>query len=255
MNSTDYHLLKSHISKSALDVFHESPYKYWWKYLSGKYVEETTKTFDFGKASHGFVLEPNKWNEEFVVSPTFKGDGSMKRRENFKETHSDKTIISMSEYETLKRMRDVLENDRTVRDLLFVSDKIVEKSFFWQNPETGIFCKCRPDQISKQIIGLDYKTTEDASTNGFPYHAKKYRYRNQAAIYSEGLLHNGIELDAFIFIAQEKKPPYLVNYFYATNDTLANGRESFLKDLEDLKICRETNTWPMYGNDIKPLEL
>jgi hypothetical protein len=103
MNSTDYHLLKSHISKSALDVFHESPYKYWWKYLSGKYVEEPTKTFDFGKASHGFVLEPNKWNEEFVVSPTFKGDGSMKRRENFKETHSDKTIISMSEYETLSR--------------------------------------------------------------------------------------------------------------------------------------------------------
>lgn len=255
MTSDQYHLLKSHVSKSSLDVFRQSPYLYWWKYLSGKYKYDSTKTFDFGKAAHGFVLEPNKWNEEFVISPTFKGEGSMKKRDNFKETHSDKTIISMSEYETLKEMRGVLENDRTVRDLLFISDKIVEQSYFWQNPETGIFCKCRPDQISKGIIGLDYKTTEDASTNGFPYHAKKYGYNRQAAIYSEGLLHNGIELDAFIFIAQEKKPPYLVNCFYATNNTLANGREQFLQDLNDLKVCRETNTWPMFGNDIKPLDI
>ncbi len=60
-----------------------------------------------------------------------------------------------------------------------------ESSIYWEDPETGILCRCRPDKIIPEFHWImDVKTTADIQRFKTAYY--DYRYHVQDAFYSDG---------------------------------------------------------------------
>ena len=136
-----------------------------------------------------------------------------------------------------------------------------EKSFFWTDEETGIPCKCRPDsfgQIKDKYICVDLKTTNDAETDKFMRDALKFGYDVQAYHYCRGLENAYKKPFKFIFIAQEKTAPYLVNVLEADDYFMKSGEELTNDLLKKYKKAVETDVWEGYmgkGSGINSLSV
>lgn len=250
-----YHADTSRISKSGLDLINKCPAKYFEKYLNpNAEPEKRTEALIEGNAFHVLSLEPEIFPHHFVVKPDFKGHGSVARREAFEAENKDKEIISMDTWVKISRMRNSLISHPVAKELLSLG--LAEQTVLWTDELTGAPCKSRHDwfNIPHKFI-VDLKSTEDASDAEFARSAFKYRYHVQAAFYLDGAIANGMDPKGFVFIAVEKKPPFLVNVFYADDDFIEAGRQQYLQDLETYARCVSTGRWPGYDVRIKPLSL
>lgn len=209
---------------------------------------ELTPSLVFGSAVHKYILEPEEFNNEYAVLPN-----SIDRRtkagkaayDAFWEENGDKNLISNDDMIIITKMADVVKNNIFVKRLL---EGEHETSFFWDDELTGEKCKCRPDCITKvgeQYVIVDYKTTDNAETEAFRSSSIKYGYDLQAGMYLEGVkVNTGLDC-VFIFIAQEKKPPYAVNILQADEFMVKEGQRLFHDLLGIYHECRITNNW--YG--------
>ena len=103
---------------------------------------------------------------------------------------------------------------------------------------------------------VDLKTTEDASPAGFSKSCAKYRYHVQAASYSEGYRQiTGEYVKAFVFVAQEKTPPYAVATYTLSAESLLEGEIQYNKNLATYTECMLKEKWPAYSDDIEELSL
>lgn len=250
-----YHSDVSRISKSGLDLIAKAPALYYERYLnSERQREKTTPALVEGNAFHVITLEFSKFAHYFVVKPKFSGSGSVAKSEAFDIEHADKSIITMEQYNKVSRMRDAVMKHPIASQLL--RNGVAERTLKWQDIETGALCKCRQDWYDNDSnFIVDLKSTEDASQRGFEGSSYKYRYHVQAPMYFDGSLANGITPNGFIFIAVEKSPPYLVNVFYATEEMMQFGRQTYRSDLNVYLDCKENNHWPGYDPQAKPLNL
>ena len=184
-----------------------------WKYYHDHPDDSDTDALQFGRAYHKLMLEPDDFDNEFIVSPKFdrRTKEGKAAYEEFLKKADGKEVINEETYQTLLEMRVALYDTPFVK-LLIKGEH--EKSFFWTDPESGIKCKCRPDsfgQIKGQYVAIDLKTTNDAETDKFMKDALKFGYDIQAAHYTEGLEKTYEKPFKFIFIAQEKTSLKLTN--------------------------------------------
>lgn len=247
MTNAEYRQMEG-ISASDLKQMSKSMAHY--KY-SKENPQEDTPAFLFGRSYHKYVLEPSTFYDEFIVAPTF--DRRTKEgKENyakFLEESEGKDVITEDMFQTICDMREALYATPFAKKLLYGEH---EKSFFWTDEETGIECKCRPDsygKVGKQHICVDLKTTDCAETDTFMRNSIKFGYDTQASHYTQGLKANFGEDFKFIFVAQEKKPPYLVNILEADDYFMQSGKEVRRALLEQYKECVETGNYPGYMID------
>lgn len=253
LTNESYHKDTKYVSKSGLDLVNRAPALYYHKYLDpNKPKEEFNEAFLVGGAFHTFVLEPHLLATEYVVMPDYKGVGSMAKKDEFKRRNATKNIIPHSIYMQIDGMtKSVLSHP--IASKLFTGG-IAEQTHVWIDKDTGVMCKCRPDytKIVKKTI-VDLKSTDDASENGFKRSAIKFRYDVQSAFYTDGLRANNFDIENFIFVAVEKKPPYLVNVFFADTETMEVGREKYKENLITYAECSFNDEWEGYSEIIKPL--
>ena len=220
-----------------------------WKYfVDNPEDERDTPSLKFGRAYHKFCLEPYDFDNEYVISPKIdrRTKEGKEAYEAFVKEAGNKEVIDEETYDQLTKMRDVLYATPYVKKLINGEH---EKSFFWTDHKTGVKCKCRPDSYgtfgSGNVI-VDLKTTTDAETEAFMRSALKFNYDVQAAHYTAGLETIYGKEYQFVFIAQEVKPPYLVNVLQADEYFMKNGREIRDQLLQTYKKCVELNEYPAY---------
>lgn len=250
MNENEkYHNDTTRVSKSGLDLINKAPALYYERYLNPnkKPEQKTSKALLFGSGFHMFVLEPEKIENELAVMPEIKGVGSRKRREDFLLSNYDKTIVSTSDYLDIVGMRKSILKHPIANKLLLNGE--AEKFFSWTDPVTDVKCKCKPDWLTDSGYIVDLKSTEDASNKGFERSAQKFRYNIQDSFYTDGVKENNIDVKAFIFIAVEKKPPYLVNCHMYPHDEKEHARSIYIENLMTYRECKENNSWPGYPTD------
>ena len=124
---------------------------------------------------------------------------------------------------------------------------------FWEDEETGLQCKCRPDIWAGKVI-VDLKTTEDASPEGFSRSIQTYGYGIQAAHYLAGA-GSGSGADAFIFVAVEKKAPYAVAVYELDPLSLEICETKRRALLEYWANCREADMYPAYSDECQLISL
>jgi hypothetical protein len=259
MNITnqDYHLDSSRISNSGLKEFSKSPKHYWAKYVDPNRTPDVkTPALILGSACHTAVFEPNKFIHEFAVAPKIdrRSNAGKAAWEKFEHDNAAKTILTTDQYETAMRVKEAVRNHETAR--LFLERGRAEQTFYFTDPDSGAPCKIRPDFLSETANYIvDLKTTEDASAEAFGRSAYAYWYHTQAAFYMDGMYLNNVHPEGFLFIAVEKQAPFEVALYFADDETLLLGRQTYLPLLQRYQECREKGLWPGYGQDVKNLKL
>ena len=207
--------------------------------------QPATPAMALGSAIHMSVLEPEKFNDNYVVSPKF--DRRTKQgKEDYKEFINNnllKTTISETDFEIIEQITLKLMRDDLIKGLLQNGES--EKIIAWNNPDYDIKCKGMLDYYRKNDgIIIDLKTTHDSSTRSFINSILKFKYHKQAAFYRDA-----VGADEFYIIAVEKSPPYSFNIFQISDGLLNEGRSLYNKDLEIYKYCLDNDYWPEYGYD------
>ena len=71
ISNEEYHASEG-LSRSAIMELRRSPEHYYAKYVLNK-KSEATDSMIIGNAVHSFILEPNKFSDEFAIMPNIDG--------------------------------------------------------------------------------------------------------------------------------------------------------------------------------------
>ena len=251
MPNAEYHASHA-ISKSGLDKIARSPAHY---QAAKEEAAESTDARAFGAAFHDYILLPEVFQAAYTVLPEdFNGrtkDGKA-LIESIKE--SGQIVLKPEWVEAIKGMAAAVAAHPKAAALLTGGQP--EVSIFWQDQDTGIDCRCRPDYIHPSGIIVDLKSTIDASAVAFSKSCANYRYHVQDAFYSEGF-YQATETwpRGFVFIAVEKTAPYAVACYTLDDAAKERGRELYQQDLHTLQAAQAANAWTAYSNQIETLSL
>ncbi len=137
-----------------------------------------------------------------------------------------------------------------------------EQSLFWQDEETGVRRRARLDWMPDltnawgRFIAVDYKTCSSAGPDAIAKAVANYGYYMQADWYCAGIRALGLDDDpAFLFVFQEKEPPYLVTVAGLDDEARAIGRARNRQAIERFRDCTESGFWPGYSDDIEYISL
>lgn len=236
------------ISRSQLAILlNKTPYHF----IHREDHDNDTPSLLFGRAAHKIILEPNKFDEEFVIAPEVDRRTKEGREiwNAFVEENEGADILTSEDYEKLVDMANAFRDNPLAYSL--IKGGKMETSWFWQDADTGEVCKIRPDCLNV-VDGvhyiIDYKTTDSCANGHFERSVKKYNYKLQAGMYREGMFHNTFENYVFVFIAQEKTYPYAVRVYQCTSEFCNEGYDQFRFALNLYHDCKVNNEWPGYDN-------
>ena len=132
-----------------------------------------------------------------------------------------------------------------------------EKTLVWKDRETGVWLRCKPDFLPNALkIVPDYKTTADASPEGFQKAIDTFGYFMQAPLYLDGIEAVFGERPAhWVFVAQEKEPPYVVELHELTEEALYRGSRENRTAIRRFAECLSKGHWPGYSTGINQIDL
>ena len=243
MPAAQYHATDA-VSASLLKQIAKSP-AHAKAYLQQQ--QEPTAAMLFGTAFHTCVLESERFDNEYAV---FEGDKRTKEgKVNYERLVTEgKTIITAVDYNAITAMAEAI-GEHPAAGALVRGEGQTEVSMFWDDDETGLACKCRPDIWMGRVI-VDLKTTEDASPEGFARSIQNYGYGIQAAHYLAG---SGA--DTFLFVAVEKKAPYAVAVYQLDVMSLEICELKRRDMLQLWASCRESDAFPAYSDECQLISL
>ncbi len=222
MPNEQYHSIRDYISASQIKDLLKNPYEFF-----HPTPQEPKKAFDIGSAIHCLILEPQEFESEFAVAPKVnrRTKAGKEEWENFVSENAGKIILDSDEYDNLIELQKAVLGHKEVVNLL--KNGVSEMSYFKTLPN-GIKVKVRPDRYRADINTIiDVKSCNDASPDAFKRDIANFKYYIQAAHYIDTL-----GADNFVFLAVEKKPPYMVGLYTLTKEDLDRGRELIKKAFE-----------------------
>lgn len=252
LSNEDYHNDPA-ISCSGVKYLLESPRKYWWNSpLNPNKEPLDTKALRLGRLYHTLLLEPEKFQDEFLVLP--KGVQTktfLKENGLTEEDVKSKTQLREDDIVEAKKAIKEINQDPFYND--WFAGGYAEVSIFWKDEETGLMCRCRFDYLNKKFA-TDYKSTQDISD--VTKSVSNYAYNLQPAIYLRGLASLVADENIFIsgndeqkkwfksfkenldgdfkfrFLFQEKTAPYISRSIVLASDILEPSIMIFDKALK-----------------------
>jgi hypothetical protein len=223
---------------------------------------EPTAQMALGSLVHSGVLEPLSIAKRYVFMPNYAAhpdnvsktgqrsfssatDFVKRMQEDFQRLNHDKEIVSEDHYNTMIGMASSLSDNAVARDLF--RDGQAEVSLVWDDPSSGLRCKCRIDWLRmKSAEFVDLKTTADASD--FERSIAKFGYHRQMAFYQWGLFAAaGIRATPWI-VAAETKAPFGCRAAQMLPESIEIGRQEVQELLQQVADCLESDEWPGYPN-------
>ena len=247
--NAEYHGYREAISKSRLANMSVCPAYFKW---CEDNPQEPSEDMVLGSAFHKIVLEPETFDKEFMIMPHF--DRRTKEGRLGYENLMNKvegnciTLITKEQYDTICGMRDSIMSNPYARKLI---NGNIEQSMYFTDDLTKVECKCRPDvwrKVADRVVITDLKSAKSVMPNDFMRDCVKYHYDLQTAMYRDGASKVlGVPKDNidFVFIAVEKKPPYLLNIMQADTYVIQKGEADFREYIGTYAECKQTDNW--YG--------
>jgi hypothetical protein len=222
-----------------------SPAKYRWERDHG---ETTKRVYELGTAAHTYVLgtgqpirliQHTRWDTKIAKEAV-----AAARAEGF-------IPVKPEEFAMLGGMTTALQEHPLASALLDPGSGVPEVSIFWEDEETGVRLRCRPDWVPYTQDGLmllpDYKTARTAEPRSWARQAASFGYPQQDAWYRDAVIAAGLAEEVrFLFILQEKDPPYLVSVVELEPEDVEIGRALNRQAIEVFADCLATDTWPSY---------
>lgn len=238
------------ISKSDLDMIHQSPALLEWARNAPSVGSDEV---ELGTHVHCAVLEPDVFAGTYRKAPAGGRTAAEKARVEAFAEHckaSGKICLDADTYDMVIAMRDSVLAHPTARDLL-TSPGVSESSIFGELE--GVRVKCRPDRIVEgRHILLDVKKVDDI--RNLARSIQEFRYYVQAAFYSDIYEQWTGHKPRFIFVAVGQRRSigrHPVRVFELEQAWVDAGRAEYLDDLERVREMEEFGV----GMHVEVLEL
>lgn len=276
LSNAEYHAIPA-LSASGLKSLSRSPLHFWAEFLDAeREPRKETDSMMLGTAIHSLVLEPDAFLERYTILPADAPKRPTSAQLEAKKP-AEATLVQIAWWDEFNRQAQgkIVLSVEQARKVQAVADRVkssdaastifekgqAELSFFWKDPETDVYCKCRPDWLTieeEQATGImvDLKSTVDAGPNGFRREMSKFDYGLQAAWYLKG--YREIfkrEPTAFVFAAFETTRPFACG-FYTPSKRMLDHSNARIATLKNTYVeCLEHDEWPGYAEQILSIDL
>lgn len=227
---TEYLGIRTHVSSSGLKQILRSP-AHFQRYLNRK--EESLPHLDLGTAVHCAILEPERFRREYISLPVGKIDIFHEADLQLIQGEKQVRFLTENQMAVVEGIVEQLERKPGIRHLMQTGQ--AEKSLFWQDPDTGIRCKIRPDMLVLPDVMLELKTTFDPSLAVFQRTCQMQMYHLAAVMYREGVAQVTGCRPLYLFVVASRFPPYSVETFVPDSSLLDKGEGLFREALYKLK--------------------
>lgn len=217
--------------------------------------QEPKAAFDFGHAAHALVLGVGAP----IVSIDAEDWRTTKTKTERTAAYATGSIpLLRADYEQVQHMAAALLQHPVAAALFHPTAGKAEQSLFWVDSETGVQRRAMldwlPNDDGTRLIIPDYKSCRSAEPTHLSKAMQEYGYIQQAAWYLDGVealrLSSSTDDPAFVFVFQEKTPPYLVTVVQPDPEALQWGRVLNRKALDIYRHCGATGYWPGYADDV-----
>jgi len=212
--------------------------------------------FDIGTASHSILLEGVS-KIEVIVADDWKKQATRDLRDEARAagfvpllSRQADAVVAMVEAAKVQ----LAAHD--VQPTLFGPEGHAERTLAWDD-DGGVACRARPDWLADDCTLIaDYKTAHNANPEKW---AKRALFDNgydiQCALYLRGLLKiTGVHAK-WLWVVQEKTPPYVLSVVRPGADVLAIGSAKAQRAINLWRDCLERDEWPGYSATVYEAEL
>ena len=255
-----YHADVSILSNSAKELSIRNP-----RLFKAIYIDRTqqpapaTPARRLGGAAHKLILEYEDFGKCYLVQPEANrattagkelikafdlGYGITREKVNGVEVVTapgGMTVISTKEHSEALKIRDAVMGSTLARRLI-ESEGETEHSFAWEDADTGIMLKSRPDKTLLANVILDIKTCRLASPANFTSDCHKHGYPRTAAWRIRGHFARSGVLPVHLFIAVSKETGD-VGVYELGEQELALGQRQNDAALRKIMDYTESGNW------------
>jgi hypothetical protein len=245
------------VSSTALRVlWNESPKHCWARnpLNPSRIDEEDSEAFILGRATHHLICGQVNFADEFVVRPEtlegakWHGNRTECKRWLKQRKAEGKTVLSPEQVDQIRGMAVALGEFPLMQQ--GVLNGLIERSLFWQDKETALWLKARPDAIPNDSGDYaDLKTTSSVLYHQLQTALGTYGYHQQAALVLEGAKALDLDASTFTFIWVETKPPHCVRAQQLKDDDIQRGINQNRVAIRMFADCLAGGNWPGPGDD------
>jgi len=250
-------------SSLARTILNKSPLHAWTAHprLNPEHVSKDSATFKIGRAAHREILGAG--TSCAVVPPDLlSSDGGIRSNEAkawvAEREAKGITVVKQEVADQVAAMRVVMME--ALVDVGLTLDPLCSELTALA-PVDDVWCRVMADNAparpfkGKRLL-IDFKTTEDASPDACIRSVESYGYDTQAAFYLDAWKAATGEARTFLFIFQEKSPPYEVGFVRLHDapgdeaDWLEDARSKAAYARRQWAHCLATNEWPGYPRQV-----
>jgi len=187
--------LKKLVPFTALQAKGHSPRHYWEgsPLNPNRKPQVQTDALRVGAAFHDALLMPERYADPSIyhfLPEGFSRAAKVKQADDIARADAAEaaglTLIKADDQIEIDAMVSAIRAHPNANAIL--SSGVAEMTLAWKDEETGVWLRCRPDWIAfGRPIGINVKSTADASYSGFQSDITKYRYAQSAALEIDGL--------------------------------------------------------------------
>ena len=208
--------------------------------------------FALGRAAHHLLLQGRAgFDAEYAVRPAHWSDWRSADAKAWKAEAlaAGVTVITEADLANIAGMARSLAAHPLVK--AGILDGAVERSLIWRDPETGVWCKSRPDTIPNASGDFsDLKTCVSVSTDSLRRSIGDFGYHQQGALVGEASLHVlGRPMETFTLVWVEKAAPWCVRVTTLTPEDLLRGKRQNEAALRLFARCADAGHWPGPGGE------
>lgn len=237
-------------------IFSKSPAHY----FNGSYLnpdakpQKDTDAFRFGRAAHFLLLGEKGFRDNFVIRPEkFRDDESKLQPWNGQKPYCKQwakeqaaaglTVITKPELDAIHGMAVSLRKEPLIR--AGILNGLIEHSMIWQDEETKVWLKVRPDAIPAVDMAIsDLKTASDVTDEGIEKAISDNDLHVQGALIGmacKALLGRPMESFSLVFV--EKEEPHCVRVVELSGADLDLGEQQIRAVLPIFAKACETGVW------------
>lgn len=217
-----------------------------------------TKTFDIGHAAHKLVLgvgpelvriDADEWRTDKVKAQVAE------------VRQAGGVPLKPAEYDTVHAMAAAIRDHPFAAALFDPDTGQAERSLIWIDQPAGVWRRALLDwmpgyESGRRTIYADYKSCRSASPEHLRKAIDEYGYNCQAAWYLDGVEALGLaDSAAFVFVCQEKDPPYLVTVAEPDALSMHLARDLNRRAIDLYAKCVAEDRWPGYSDEVELIPL
>lgn len=220
-----------------------------------------TAALRMGRAFHDCLLLPSMWtgpeSAYHRLPEGFSRAVKVKMAAEIAEAdaaiEAGLCVVTVAEVERIEAMAAAMRGDPLISSLIRTGE--AEVTLAWQDKETGVWCRARPDHMmAKRTYAMNVKTDADASWDGFSKSIGKYAYAQSAALELAGYEAVFGERPSAFFLPTVEKPgaAWMPGDFIATalyqipEEDIARGEWLNRAALRTFADCLAADKWPSY---------